>query len=261
MRAFREQGLRERGKARRSEAVIRAAFELFAEQGYDATTVAEIAERAEVSPRTVAMYFRSKQDIAMSKFSEGADRLTEAMRNRSPDERAVDVLGRWLLAEYESGDDEMVELERRMFVANPELAALRTARMDAAIRESTRVVAEDLGVAPETVGPSSPSRTAAHHTARTPHQPRPAALQLTRATPTGRTTGRRQRTPPPAREPPPVTPGPQPCSRWSIPGPPDTPRTRPTPHPAFRLAFAIPAALALLPLVTARAFAHGVHHS
>ncbi|MFI7405629.1 TetR/AcrR family transcriptional regulator [Streptomyces sp. NPDC049541] len=148
-----KQGLRERSKARRSEAVIRAAFELFAEQGYDATTVAEIAERAEVSPRTVAMYFRSKQDIAMSKFSEGADRLTEAMRNRSPDERAVDVLGRWLLAEHESGDDEMVELERRMFVANPELAALRTARMDAAIRESTRVVAEDLGVAPETVGP------------------------------------------------------------------------------------------------------------
>ena len=37
-----KQGLRERGKARRSEAVIRAAFELFAEQGYDATTVAEI---------------------------------------------------------------------------------------------------------------------------------------------------------------------------------------------------------------------------
>jgi hypothetical protein len=33
------------------------------------------------------------------------------------------------------------------------VAALRTARMDAAIRESTRVVAEDLGVAPESVGP------------------------------------------------------------------------------------------------------------
>jgi AcrR family transcriptional regulator len=148
-----KQGLRERGKARRSEAVIRAAFELFAEQGYDATTVAEIAERAEVSPRTVAMYFGSKQDIAMSRFSEGADRLTEAMRERRPDERVVDVLGRWLLAERESGEDELDELERRMFVANPELAALRTARMDAAVRESTKVVAADLGVAPESVGP------------------------------------------------------------------------------------------------------------
>jgi AcrR family transcriptional regulator len=148
-----KQGLRERGKARRSEAVIRAAFELFAEQGYDATTVAEIAERAEVSPRTVAMYFRSKQDIAMSRFSEGADRLTEAMRERRPDERVVDVLGRWLRTERESGEDELDELERRMFVANPELAALRTARMDAAVRESTRVVAADLGVAPESAGP------------------------------------------------------------------------------------------------------------
>ncbi len=179
---------------------------MFAEQGYDATTVAEIAERAEVSPRTVALYFRSRQDIAVSKFGEGADRLTfgegadrltfgegagrltfgegadrltfsegadrlafgegadrltEAMRNRSPDERAVDVLGRWLLAEHQAGDDEMVELERRMFVANPELAALRTARMDAAVRESTRVVAEDLGVAPEAAGPSVSSPTRA----------------------------------------------------------------------------------------------------
>lgn len=109
-------------------ALIRTAFELFAEQGYDATTVAEIAERAEDSPRTVAMYFPSKQDIAMSRFSEGADRLTEAMRERRPEERVVDVLGRWLRAERESGEGELDELERRMFVANPELAALRTAR-------------------------------------------------------------------------------------------------------------------------------------
>src|SRR4029450_6991380 len=121
-----KQGLRERCTARRSEAVIRAAFELFAEQGYDATTVAEIAERAEVSPRTVAMYFPSKQDIAMSRFSEGADRLTEAMRERRPDERVVDVLGRWLRAEHESGEDELDELERRMFVASPGWAGLRT---------------------------------------------------------------------------------------------------------------------------------------
>ena len=64
-----EIGLRERSKARRRAAIIRAAYELFAERGYDATTVADIAEAAEVAPRTVAMYFPAKQDIALSRFA------------------------------------------------------------------------------------------------------------------------------------------------------------------------------------------------
>src|ERR1700735_659292 len=77
-----EIGLRERSKARRRAAIIRAAYELFAERGYDATTVADIAEAAEVAPRTVAMYFPAKQDIALSRFSDGVASLTDAIRDR-----------------------------------------------------------------------------------------------------------------------------------------------------------------------------------
>ena len=75
-------GLRERGKARRRDAIIRAAYTLFAERGYDATTVSDIAAAAEVSPRTVAMYFPSKQDIALSRFTAAADSLTADIRAR-----------------------------------------------------------------------------------------------------------------------------------------------------------------------------------
>jgi AcrR family transcriptional regulator len=149
-----EAGLRERSKARRRAAIIRAAFELFAERGYDATTVADIAEAAEVSPRTVSMYFPAKQDIAMSRLSDGVAGLTAAIQDRRPGETVHDVFGRWLLAsQTEPGDREMYRLARRMFAANPDLAALRTARLAAAIREGAALIAEEDGTTPDAIAP------------------------------------------------------------------------------------------------------------
>jgi AcrR family transcriptional regulator len=156
-----EEGLRERSKARRRAAVTRAAFELFAERGYDATTVADIAARAEVAPRTVAMYFRSKQDMALSRFGEAADRLTDALRDRRPGESALDILGRWLRTENAIPDDGNDELEHRMFDANPQLSALRNARLAAAVHEATKAVAHDLEVAPDSLGPRIAAAAAA----------------------------------------------------------------------------------------------------
>jgi len=152
--AIAEAGLRERSKARRRAAIIRAAFELFAERGYDATTVADIAEAAEVAPRTVSMYFPAKQDIAMSRFSDGVADLSAALRGRQPGETLHEVFGRWLLtSQAEPEDREMYRLARRMFAANPDLGALRTARMAAAIREGAAMIADETGGEPEAIGP------------------------------------------------------------------------------------------------------------
>src|SRR5271154_3524162 len=157
-----ETGLRERSKARRRAAIMRAAYELFAERGYDATTVADIAEAAEVSPRTVAMYFPAKQDIALSRFSDGVASLTDAIRGRRPGETLHDVFGRWLLtSQTEPEDRELYRLARRMFAANPDLGALRTARMTAAVREGAAVIAADTGSAPGAIGPRLAAAAAA----------------------------------------------------------------------------------------------------
>ena len=147
-----EIGLRERSKARRWAAIIRAAYELFAERGYDATTVADIAEAAEVAPRTVAMYFPAKQDIALSRFSDGVADLSTALRERRPGETLHEVFGRWLLtSQSDPQDREMYRLARRMFAANPDLGALRTARMTAAIREGAAMIDSETGRPPGTI--------------------------------------------------------------------------------------------------------------
>ncbi|EBA06665.1 TetR/AcrR family transcriptional regulator [Sagittula stellata] len=74
--------LRDRKKARRRDEIIKAARELFAQQGIDATTMAEIAAAAEVSPPTVFNYFGSKDGILVAMITEGTKDAREMDRGK-----------------------------------------------------------------------------------------------------------------------------------------------------------------------------------
>jgi AcrR family transcriptional regulator len=58
-------GLRERKKQKTREAIQREAMRLFEKQGYDETTIEQIAEAADISPSTFFNYFPTKEDVVL----------------------------------------------------------------------------------------------------------------------------------------------------------------------------------------------------
>jgi AcrR family transcriptional regulator len=85
-------GLRERKKRKTRETITRVALELFAERGYEQTTIAEIAEAAEVSPRTIFAYFPSKEDILFCDVPQFHERLAQALEQRPEGVTTLDTL-------------------------------------------------------------------------------------------------------------------------------------------------------------------------
>jgi AcrR family transcriptional regulator len=58
-------GLRERKKVKLRRSVQREALRLFAEQGYEDTTVEQIADAADISTTTFYRYFPTKEDVVL----------------------------------------------------------------------------------------------------------------------------------------------------------------------------------------------------
>ncbi|TYB54367.1 TetR family transcriptional regulator [Nonomuraea sp. PA05] len=86
--------LRERKKQQTRQALMDAAGRLFDEQGYDATTVDQIAAAAGVSPRTFFTYFRHKADVLHTHSEERVDAGVAAILAGRPGENPAELLAR-----------------------------------------------------------------------------------------------------------------------------------------------------------------------
>src|SRR5947208_15799403 len=89
-------GLRERKKQQTRDKIARVALELFAERGYDQTTLAEIADAAEVSTRTIFAYYESKEDILFCDDGAFYEVLKEALDTRPAHVTTVEALHEWM---------------------------------------------------------------------------------------------------------------------------------------------------------------------
>lgn len=91
-------GHRERKKRRTRETIARVALDLFTRQGYQETTIVQIAEAADVSPRTVSAYFPAKEQLVYADAGAFLDALERRLTvDREAGETAVDALRAWLM--------------------------------------------------------------------------------------------------------------------------------------------------------------------
>ncbi|MBC2865169.1 TetR/AcrR family transcriptional regulator [Streptomyces mexicanus] len=103
-------GRRERNKIKIKERLYTAALELFAEHGYEQTSVDEIAERADVARGTFFNHFQRKEDLISTWGERRRERLVAVMADALPDEagaaerlrRCMTILGRINEEEHES---------------------------------------------------------------------------------------------------------------------------------------------------------------
>src|ERR1017187_2220120 len=91
--------LRERKKLATRRSLRRHALDLVAQRGFAHVTVEDIAEAADVSPRTFFNYFPSKEAALFGAYPERLAALREGVLHRAPGEPALDALRQVMVAE------------------------------------------------------------------------------------------------------------------------------------------------------------------
>src|SRR3954468_7758429 len=131
------------------------ALQLFAERGFDSTTVEDIAAAAGIGRRTFFRYFASKNDVVWGEFDAGLGHFAESLHADGPEQPWMEAR-RAAVVDFNSLDPELVPLHRdrmELILHVPALQAYATL-MYARWREVvTRFVAARTGAKPDDLHP------------------------------------------------------------------------------------------------------------
>lgn len=108
-----EPGLRERKKQQTRQLIFETAARLFADRGFDAVTVAEVARAADVSEVTVFNYYPTKEDLYFGGMEAFEARLVDAVRERPAGEPVLDAFARPI----DTGFDNLLDPDRAPIIA------------------------------------------------------------------------------------------------------------------------------------------------
>ena len=144
--------LRERKKARTRASLREHALRLFREQGYQATTVEQIAAAAEVSPSTFFRYFPTKEDVVLQDDMD--TRMMEAMARQPPELTPIAAVRRAMLDTWESfspAEWEQLREGGRLSSEVPEIRARTMNEFSRLISAFAAAIAVRTGRAPDDV--------------------------------------------------------------------------------------------------------------
>lgn len=154
------QGLRERKKQKTRRLIAETARRLFAERGFEAVPVAELARRAEVSQATVFNYFATKEDLVYEGMERFEAEMLRAVRDRNAGESVVQAFGRFVLeprGALAAQDDETARsltALSRTIAASPALRAREHEILKRYADALAGLIREELGADPADLRPA-----------------------------------------------------------------------------------------------------------
>ena len=156
------EGRRERKKRATRDGITVAARRLFAERGFDAVTVAEVAAAADVSEKTVFNHFATKEDLAFAGREQGLLRLVADIAERPPGTSVLDVfraLTNTVIDDLVAGGDEDLLAVAKIIRGSRSLQERLTVGWESGAAAITAVIAETSGAADDDLVPGIVART------------------------------------------------------------------------------------------------------
>jgi AcrR family transcriptional regulator len=156
-------GLRERKKQATRHLLADTARRLFQERGFEAVTVAEIAQAADVSEKTVFNYFPTKEDLFYSQLESFEDELLAAITHRAAGVTVINAFARFLRgprgvfaiteADGDAAATDQLHAITRLITSSPALLARERQVFDRYTESLAAALAAEAGLADDAVEP------------------------------------------------------------------------------------------------------------